>query len=160
MPERIVLVHVEATGYAYGNSRTAFHRVAVEEQPVLFLVSVDAFLRPVSAAVGKHFLATVARKVFVSVVKTVSYHEALVVAALAVERPRRVAGLVQDVVKRHSAAAVTPCVEGAAVRSHQLGHVAARHFDAGQRLQGPHHGVVAHRSALHYDVVAELGHVP
>ena len=160
VPERIVLVHVKATGNAYGNGRCALYRLAVEEQAVLLFVGVHAFFRLVSASVGKHPFATVARKVVLSVVKTVAHNETLVVAALAMERPRGVAGLRQHVVKPHSAAAVTLGVEGAAVCSHQFGHVATRHFNARQQLQGAHHGVVTHRSALHHDMFAKLGHVP
>ena len=156
MPERIVLVHVKAAGNADGHAPVALHSFTVEEQFVLFLISVNALLGLARSPVGKHFLASVTRIVFLSVIKLVTNNEALVVTAIAMEELRRVMGLCQHIVKPHFARRMGLGIEGAAVRSHQLGYVATGHLGACQHLEGTHHGVVTHSSALHHDMLAKL----
>ena len=47
-------------------------------------------------------------------------------------------------------------VQRATVGTHHLGHVASRHFLAGEHLESPYHGVVFHGAALHHYARAKV----
>ena len=158
VPEREVLVHVQAARDAEGQHRMLHlpGRTA-EKQIVLEVIGIRA--RLFLGSIGKHLFAPVARIIVLAVGKAVTEHLTLVVAPPAMEFVRRIVGLRQDVVQRHFPLPIPAGIQGATEGSHQLGDVAPDDLRTCQQLERTDHRVVAHGSTLHHDVPSQLRNV-
>src|SRR5699024_3073396 len=134
VPEGIVLVHVEYARYS-DTSPAARRAGPVEEQRVLLGRYVASPRRP-GTAVGEDLFAFVAGVVGVIAREGIFRDEATVLAASARDAAGGIFRRTEQVVEARGGFAVR-CragVQGAAVGSHQLRHVAARDFRAGQQF--------------------------
>ena len=154
VPERIVLVDVQAPGNPDDPLGILFHRT-VEEQ--LVFVVVDVFPGLVFfPVVGEEFFTFVSGIVDAAVAEVVFLDQAVVFAAVALELAVGIIGHVDHVVQGGFPFRPAPGKQGAAVGPHDFRDIAPVDGGAGQKFKGPDYRVVFHGAPLEDDIVPQV----
>ena len=115
-----------------------------------------ASLEVTVAAIREVALAFVSREIVVAVCETVTCHHTSVFATVALHRTRRIRGRLEDLVQRNTRHSPIARIECTTKCAHQFRTLAAEHLPFRKALERPYDGIVAHRTALYHDTLAEF----
>ena len=164
VPEGEVLIHIQHSRNGDDRLlRVALHRFLSSVKEKMVFIGVDVLsLDIVFAFVVEDALALVAGIETAPSGKLIHGHEAMVLAAFTVEELGVVGRHIEQVVKgmclgdgRIGITDFSDGMQGTAIGTHHLGHIAACHLGVAQQFEGSDHGVVLHRTALYDDVSAQ-----